>query len=467
MNCKIIFTIIICIFIISIITGCGSNSGTVLNPSVEQNNSEKMGTVVFNVRWPAEFIAQTVPPDAAQLQFRVSAIGMKTIKDYLDRPFVEIFDNPFDAKTMKVPVGKNRLFDVIAVDSKGIQVAVGTTLADVNPDVETRLIISLTPVSGKLPPVYIEYDFSLQAAPNPKDLSKVDLSISGIVGGGGKTTLLNLTEDNFIVLEDNKVRVPITVEDLAITNNKIDIVFLLDTTKSMVKEIEGVKNSVQSFVSSLGALDVQLAAVTFGDEIRNTYFFTSDVLDFKSFIGTLKADGGNDAPENDLEACYYAVNNFTYRKGAQRIFILITDSTLHYSGDGSGFTNLTIAKINAILSGNTVVHVVGPDVSSPSSRGVANNPDEIDGQSTENLVALSREDDPKSLAEGTGGTWTQMPSNGSVDLMQLPVAPVILNGYVITFPAGTIGTSHTIEVFLKYTKNDDKLRGSEVISTEY
>lgn len=140
--------------------------------------------------------------------------------------------------------------------------------------------------------------------------------------------------------------------------NQVDLVFVLDVTGSMSEEIESVKNNIIEFADSLKAknADIRLGMVTFGDEIRGVYSFTRDVIAFKSLVGDQKATGGEDLPENSLDALARA-SEMPFRPQAKRIFIWITDANYHQNNN---VTSLTVQQVvNQLLAQSITVNCIG------------------------------------------------------------------------------------------------------------
>lgn len=113
----------------------------------------------------------------------------------------------------------------------------------------------------------------------------------------------------------------------------IDIVFVFDETGSMQDEINAVRDNSIAFANFLKSsnMDYRLALITFSDSIEKNYGFVKDVNEFKSRVGSIRAFGGGDKPENALDALAEA-KNLKFREGAEVVFILITDAPYH-SGD--------------------------------------------------------------------------------------------------------------------------------------
>lgn len=140
--------------------------------------------------------------------------------------------------------------------------------------------------------------------------------------------------------------------------NQIDLVFVLDVTGSMTDEIASVKNNIIEFADSLKAknADIRLGMVTFGDEIRGVYPFTRDVPAFQTLVGSQKALGGDDLPENSLGALARA-SEMPFRPQAKRIFIWITDAYYHQNNH---ITSLTVQQVvNQLLAQTIIVNCIG------------------------------------------------------------------------------------------------------------
>jgi len=173
-----------------------------------------------------------------------------------------------------------------------------------------------------------------------------------------------LSKDQFRITEDGA---PVEITDFAGTGDvrTVDIVFVFDTTGSMRDEIEGVKQTCIAFAQKLKdkRRDYRLGLVAFGDEIRGVYKSSGDLTDnaeeFKGWISTLRATGGDGDQENDFAALKQA-SQMKFRAGTQKIFILITDAPPHHYGDrsdgGTRFDDpdLTVDRATALLKQNAV-----------------------------------------------------------------------------------------------------------------
>lgn len=214
--------------------------------------------------------------------------------------------------------------------------------------------------------------------------------------------------DFFDVVDDNGEARPMEVTPRgAVTTSakKADIVFVIDTTGSMGGYLSTMTAKAQSFADTLSASDIdfRLGFVSFGDDIRKhlasdgpasgSYAYpggyaerlapTSNTAAFKTAVGALTAYGGDDGPENQIDAMDYARTidtdsnpwgsfqremGFTYRKDAKVIFVLITDigyNTPSSPGDvfniqGKPVVNTLDGEIVKLNNSGVNCYVVGP-----------------------------------------------------------------------------------------------------------
>ena len=181
-----------------------------------------------------------------------------------------------------------------------------------------------------------------------------------------------LAQTDFQVTED---AIPVSLTDFAGTGDvrMADIVFVFDTTTSMVEEVDGMKRTSLAFAEKLerSGLDYRLGLVDFGDVINRVEKpdgqLTDDAQQFKSWINEIRlAGGGYDIPEFSLGALQQATQ-MSFRDGALKIFILITDAPPHHYGDwpdaGVSFDdpNLTLAyTLQQLSNTNVTTYIVAP-----------------------------------------------------------------------------------------------------------
>lgn len=136
-----------------------------------------------------------------------------------------------------------------------------------------------------------------------------------------------------------KFKAPPVREEVSIgMTEKVNVVFLIDTTGSMDTYINGVKDRAIEFsniLSSKGA-DFKLGLIGFGDlgekEKPSVYNFTDDVPKFQKQVKNIPRTYGGDIPESSLDALETGVELVKSSKidtDAKNIFILITDAPPH------------------------------------------------------------------------------------------------------------------------------------------
>ncbi len=171
--------------------------------------------------------------------------------------------------------------------------------------------------------------------------------------------LTRLAPENVLLFEnDQRVREFTLEKDRSAGVDAVDIVFALDVTGSMSDEIAGVKNHIVEFADSLShrGIDFRLGMVTFLDIIENVFPFTRDVQAFQALVANQYAHGGDDRPENSLEALLEA-SRFPFRPEASRVVIWITDADYHESNSVTPLIRREV--IDALLSKEITVHSVG------------------------------------------------------------------------------------------------------------
>lgn len=225
-----------------------------------------------------------------------------------------------------------------------------------------------------LPFLLLQTDYNVNIAQvDVSQLPEVTLYVNVTDSGGQPVT--TLTKDDFQVTEDGQ---PVTLNNFSgIGDDRpVDVVFVFDTTGSMEEEINGAIASCEDFADALdnAGRDYRLGLVTFGDAVREVFnpddSLTDNVREFKSWLGTLSAYGGDDDPENQLAAIQRAAR-MEFRDEAQIIMILITDDAVHHYGDmppqsegGFNDPNLTYEHTLETLSNPrpiTLYAIIDPD----------------------------------------------------------------------------------------------------------
>lgn len=120
---------------------------------------------------------------------------------------------------------------------------------------------------------------------------------------------------------------------------KVDIMFVLDCTESMWREINGIKETIIEFAETIEKdgvrarvgmvefrdrlYDEEHRVLTFGGDI-----FTDNPALFRQQVAKLEASGGGDAPESSLDAIMLALQQPFHPEGNKAI-VLITDAPPH------------------------------------------------------------------------------------------------------------------------------------------
>jgi len=120
--------------------------------------------------------------------------------------------------------------------------------------------------------------------------------------------------------------------------DKINAVFIIDTTGSMDTYINGVKDRAIEFaniLASKGAM-YKLGLIGFGDlgerEKPSVYNFTDDIPKFQKQVQNIPRTYGGDIPESSLDALLTGLDLLKSHRtdtDARNIFILITDAPPH------------------------------------------------------------------------------------------------------------------------------------------
>ena len=135
-----------------------------------------------------------------------------------------------------------------------------------------------------------------------------------------------------------KPAAPPPKETYASGSDKVNVVFLIDTTGSMDTYINGVKDRAIEFSNILASKGAayKLGLIGFGDlgenEKPSVYNFTDDVPKFQKQVKNIPRTYGGDIPESSLDALETGVELLKSHRDdgtARNIFILITDAPPH------------------------------------------------------------------------------------------------------------------------------------------
>ncbi len=136
--------------------------------------------------------------------------------------------------------------------------------------------------------------------------------------------------------------------------NKLDIVFVIDTSGSMGWVFEDILYTTDILDTALADLDVRWGIITFADSVEGEHDWdpfnpgidlTDDYSLFRADIDSMGAMGGGDTPEEALDALWVTAHCINWRPTALHVVFLFTDAVFCESTDSiyctNCFSNLT------------------------------------------------------------------------------------------------------------------------------
>lgn len=166
----------------------------------------------------------------------------------------------------------------------------------------------------------------------------------------------------------NPIETPL-IAPIVNQQQRIEVVFILDTTGSMGGLIDAAKEKIWSIASNMAsaesAPEIKMGLVAYRDRGDNYVTRTVDLSsDLDSIYATLmdfQADGGGDGPESVNQALYDAVNKISWSQNnnTYKVIFLVGDAPPHmdYQDDVKYPVTLTEADkrgivVNSIQCGN-------------------------------------------------------------------------------------------------------------------
>ena len=143
--------------------------------------------------------------------------------------------------------------------------------------------------------------------------------------------------------------------------NKIEVVFVLDTTGSMGGLIQAAKEKIWSIASSMAsaqqAPEIKMGLVAYRDRgdayVTKMVDLSKDLDSVYAALMGFSADGGGDTPESVNQALYEAVNRISWsqEQGVYRVVFLVGDAPAHmdYQDDVKYPVIVEQAKAKGIL----------------------------------------------------------------------------------------------------------------------
>ena len=269
----------------------------------------------------------------------------------------------------------------------------------------------------------------------------------------------DISADNFKVFEDGKAQ-GFLLSKLSETTNKIDIMIIMDVTSSMKEEIDGLRSSLVNFIDYLKEerFDVKVGILPYDDyapshvkEYSPKWLnLTSDLDGASNYVSGLEAYGGGYGPENAYGAIMYAWDNASWRSGAQRILILLTDAPSHYKGEHASEEFSPKYKKDEVLKaleGYATLYMVAST-----------------GYYSEYVTDFSAPGDPREIADKTGGFVIYQSGDEEVNLKEIGIAESIKSTFIIEFQSDSPEKEHRISV---YYEGPDSEQGHAEITAEY
>ena len=170
----------------------------------------------------------------------------------------------------------------------------------------------------------------------------------------------------------------------ATTAQKVDIIFVLDETESMIDNIRGIRAYVDFLFEAMEreGRDATFGLVTFRDKTK-VYGRTDDLGTFKNWLSDIGVNRGGDFAEAGLDGLMAAVKSSKFRRSAQRLIILASDGAFH-DADYNGRSDYSLDEVIETLQNERVrVDVIGID-----------------------YLPIQQ------IALATGGTWRAIPGRG-------------------------------------------------------
>ncbi|MBR0049617.1 MAG: VWA domain-containing protein [Prevotella sp.] len=268
----------------------------------------------------------------------------------------------------------------------------------------------------------------------------------GVAGGlnprvphGTQTPTTTTTDENIFISIDYKpkgIKVENLNDDDVAVNPNVDIVFLVDNSGSMNEESDAIARDIVKWVNNLSAtLNIQVGCVGYDGAITGAMDLTtasalSTYLNRSTGTSRTKGFGGSNASalqdavapyatgggsnyECGVAALRFADEQFTFRTGANRIYVNFTDEPNQPNGHSNYSVNWVKNSLNWPVTKGTI-HTV------------------YSGTPT-NYAETATQEHPWTLSEITGGTTLYVdPSFSGVTLDDLPVTAALTHSYIIS-----------------------------------
>lgn len=187
--------------------------------------------------------------------------------------------------------------------------------------------------------------------------------------------------------------------DAASSPQKLDLLFMVDTTGSMGDELKYLQTELRDVIRRVSESNKQLSinlSVNFyrdtGDEyVVKNFEFTSDIEKAIAVLNAQRSDGGGDYPEAVHSALKDIVFNHQWRSDSVKLCFMILDAPPHSEAEIAGINNDMTSYVKAM-----------------SEKGIRFIPLASSGVNTETEFLL------RSWAVMTGGTYTFLTDHSGI-----------------------------------------------------
>ncbi len=145
----------------------------------------------------------------------------------------------------------------------------------------------------------------------------------------------------------------------------LDLAILIDSTGSMSSYIESAKSQAARLASEVARVRGRVALIEYRDAgdafVARTLRPLGDSLDtFSGALNGISVDGGGDTPEAGLAALMHTFNDLSWRPGATKAAVVLTDAPFHHPDAATGVTIADVARRSLEIDPVNVYPVV-PD----------------------------------------------------------------------------------------------------------
>lgn len=149
----------------------------------------------------------------------------------------------------------------------------------------------------------------------------------------------------------------------------VDVVYVIDTTGSMGYQIQQAKAFARQSAEQVKAMNGRVALVAYRDAgdsytARIMSGFQEDQSEFLAQLDALTVDGGGDWYEATLHALMTAFNGLSWKNGATKAAVVLTDAPFHNPDMVDGTTIDMVAKRSLEIDPVNVYPVVSADIAS-------------------------------------------------------------------------------------------------------